>query len=899
MVLVNKSGCWQLGLISVLRISEAMLSATRNYLLAQIVPDRTLGNESSEIAPNVEVKGLPAQLIEGGAARGSNLFHSFTEFNVGELQRVYFANPTGIENILSRVTGSNVSHILGTLGVNGSANLFFLNPNGIIFGENAQLDVAGSFVGSTANSFVFPDGSEFSATNPTAPPLLTINLTPGLQYGQNPRGDIVNSGNLTVAPRHTLSLSGKDVTSTGNLTAPGGMVQLLGERVGLLDNVKIDVSEDTGGGNVFVGGNFQGRGSLPNAQRTYIGPNVNINADALTTGNGGRVIIWADEVTGFYGNISARGGSVSGNGGFIEVSGQEHLIFRGNVDTSAVNGFTGTLLLDPTNIIIANGSGDGAENGTDTFAGNNSGEAGSILSTPLSEIDDTAPTTIFESELEGLSGDTNVILQAKNNITIEDLADDELTFAPGSGIIALTADADRNGVGDFVMEDNTVVFDNELFEVVDDADTITTNGRSIAISGANLTLGNIDTSSVPIDNAGETIKTAQIVSPGSGILLQSIFGSLSETDDVDTYQIFLTGDRTFSVSTVDDAEFDTQLFLFDAAGFGVYANDDHADCNCYQSTLPAENPLTPTLPGIYYLAISAFGVEPVSEGGRIFSNNDFQAIKAPTGEGGTLPLSGFESESSSDGILDGIKESEYTINLTGVEGKASDFVEETFYEFEQSPAVNGGSINLNATQGNISVNSLISTNEFGDGGAIILTAEGHITAEYLDSSSFSQTSSFSIVGNNYSGNGGAIILTAGDNIITGALNSSSDFKRAITDAGNGGKITLTAGGNITAEYLDSSSVSRFFNAGNGGAITLTAGGHITNITTTVDTHSSILTVDTHSGSGSHARNGGAITFTAGGNITTGDLWSYSGSGGNAENGGDIALTAGGNIITGD
>ena len=497
MIFVNKSGCWQFGLVSVLLISEATISASLNCLLAQIVPDGTLGDESSTIAPNAEFKGLPAQLIEGGAARGTNLFHSFTEFNVGELQRVYFANPTGIENILSRVTGSNVSNILGTLGIDGSANLFFLNPNGIIFGENAQLDVAGSFVGSTANSFVFPDGSEFSATNPTAPPLLTINVTPGLQYGQNPRGDIVNSGNLTVAPRHTLSLSGKDVTSTGNLTAPGGTVQLLGERVGLLDNAKIDVSNDTGGGNVFVGGNFQGRGSLPNAKRTYIGQNVNINADALTTGDGGRVIIWADEVTGFYGNISARGGSVFGNGGLVEVSGKEQLIFRGHVDTNALNGFPGILLLDPTNITIADGTGDDGGDGTDSFAGNNSGVAGSIFSTPLSEINDTAPITIYESELEGLSGDTNVFLQATNDITLQDLADNQLNFAAGRGGIAFTADADSNGVGNFVMEDT--------------ADTIKTNGRNIGISGASLTVGNINTS-ISFDDAGNTIQTASVVS---------------------------------------------------------------------------------------------------------------------------------------------------------------------------------------------------------------------------------------------------------------------------------------------------------------------------------------------------------------------------------------------------
>ncbi len=100
----------------------------------------------------------------------------------------------GIENILGRVTGANSSEILGTLGVLGNADLFLINPNGIIFGENARLDVAGSFVGTTADSVVFDNDFEFSASNPQAPPLLTVNVPMGLQYGNNV-GSIQVQGN--------------------------------------------------------------------------------------------------------------------------------------------------------------------------------------------------------------------------------------------------------------------------------------------------------------------------------------------------------------------------------------------------------------------------------------------------------------------------------------------------------------------------------------------------------------------------------------------------------------------------------------------------------------------------------------------------------------------------------
>jgi filamentous hemagglutinin family protein len=192
-------------------------------VLAQITPDTTLGAESSVVTPDAIVGGDPADLIEGGALRGSNVFHSFIDFNVAESQRVYFANPNGIENIVSRVTGGNVSNIFGTLGVDGAANLFLLNPNGILFGPNAQLDVAGSFSASTGDRFSYLDGSEFSAVNPNDAPLVTVNITPGVQFGADaPDALILNQGNLVAG--QDLTLQAGAVNSSGTLTANNGQV---------------------------------------------------------------------------------------------------------------------------------------------------------------------------------------------------------------------------------------------------------------------------------------------------------------------------------------------------------------------------------------------------------------------------------------------------------------------------------------------------------------------------------------------------------------------------------------------------------------------------------------------------------------------------------------------------
>jgi len=219
---IYQSRGFEFGLTGVLSISGAVLF-WGNIALAQITPDATLGAESSLITPNTNIKGIPADRIDGGAVRGTSLFHSFQDFNVGNGQRVYFASPTGIENILSRVTGNNLSNILGTLGVDGGANLFLLNPNGIIFGANARLDIAGSFVASTANSVVFNNGYQFSAKNSDTPPLLTVNVPLGVQYGTNqPKATITNFGNLAVGQNLTLDAGNLDLQ--GQLQAGGNLI---------------------------------------------------------------------------------------------------------------------------------------------------------------------------------------------------------------------------------------------------------------------------------------------------------------------------------------------------------------------------------------------------------------------------------------------------------------------------------------------------------------------------------------------------------------------------------------------------------------------------------------------------------------------------------------------------
>ncbi|WP_339375663.1 two-partner secretion domain-containing protein [Calothrix sp. NIES-2098] len=308
-----------------------MTTALTNSARAQIVPDGTLGAESTILTPNTNVQGLPASLIEGGATRGVNLFQSFLQFNVGDGQRVYFANPAGIENIFTRVTGSDPSKIFGTLGVDGRANLFFLNPNGIIFGSNARLDVAGSFLATTANSFVFDNGLKFSATNPETAPLLTVSLRPGLQFGASQSGSISNTGDLNVG--QDLTLVGSNLDLQGNLQA-GRDVTLESPGDIYLNNIKVStnsnnndfsrISINSTGGSVYLNGSNL---NISNISSSYAG-DITINArqeirienasKISSAGNLGEIFIGTSEYADFYPSKVTIANSQINNSNFMD-----------------------------------------------------------------------------------------------------------------------------------------------------------------------------------------------------------------------------------------------------------------------------------------------------------------------------------------------------------------------------------------------------------------------------------------------------------------------------------------------------------------------------------------------------------------------------------------------------
>jgi len=309
----------------------------------------------------------------------------------------------------------------------------------------------------------------------------------------NANGDVVLTGNVAVPVAAGTAIASGNINVSGNT---GGNVNILGDRVGVIAG-KIDASGINGGGNVLIGGDYQGLGTVPNAARTFVSSDSTINADAISNGNGGRVIVWADETTRFNGNITARGGLFSGNGGFVEVSGKQSLDFQGLVDLRSTLGSAGTLLLDPTDITISTGVNAGGALLGGVFAPSaaNSTINNGTLQTQLGLGSVTISTASGFASLGDITvsapvawnNSNSLTLQANNNITVN-----QPITNGGNGAIALNAS-------------NAISVNANL----------TTNGGNISLTSTNdinTTGGNIASSSnnggaITLSTAGGNIRT--------------------------------------------------------------------------------------------------------------------------------------------------------------------------------------------------------------------------------------------------------------------------------------------------------------------------------------------------------------------------------------------------------
>lgn len=286
----------------------------------------------------------------------------------------------------------------------------------------------------------------------------------------------------------------------------GGGVQILGDRVGLFDSAAIDVSGDLGGGTVLLGGDFQGNNpDIPNASGTYMSPDATITANALIHGDGGRVILWADDSTRFYGTIHAKGGAEAGNGGFVETSGKRFLAALGSVDASASAGKAGTWLLDPRNVTLIQIDGAGNQSSGGSFGGGmpdvfTPSDDEALVDTDQinASLDQGTSVTINTGGTGGQEGDITVssaiFKTSGQEATLSLEAADDIfvnaTISSTSGKLNVNLSAANATPSVEDHEDNVVISESILTNggdlVIDAAGSMVLNGRLDATDGGSV-----------------------------------------------------------------------------------------------------------------------------------------------------------------------------------------------------------------------------------------------------------------------------------------------------------------------------------------------------------------------------------------------------------------------------
>jgi filamentous hemagglutinin family protein len=372
---------------------------TAIVFLAQVTVD---GTTSTTVTPtDTGVR------IENGNREGGNLFHSFDRFSIPTGTEAYFNNPRDLVNIFSRVTGGDISKIDGLIRANGGANLFLINPAGIVFGESAKLQLGGSFYGSTADSIVFGNG-EFSATDLSNPPLITINAPIGLNFRDNPQPiinrSVADNVGLQVNAGETLGLIGGEIEIVGN-----GFVS--GE-----DNSINNITAQ--GATVWLGGLAEaGTVSVDNVAENSIALPDNATRANVIFANAARVDV-----------ASAGGGEITVIGSNITLDRESQLIGGIAENSGTIESQAGDIIIDATGAIELSQE-SSIENRVNDGAIGNSGEI-SVTGTSLNLTDGSRLSS--STFARGNAGD--ITLDITNAVILDGIAESDQRSRIASGI---------------------------------------------------------------------------------------------------------------------------------------------------------------------------------------------------------------------------------------------------------------------------------------------------------------------------------------------------------------------------------------------------------------------------------------------------------------------------------
>ena len=780
---------WKFSINSLLTSSAIALNLYHPSIAqAQITPDNSLGNESTVVVPD-NINGVPSDRLEGGETRGSNLFHSFQDFNVDVGRGAYFANPAGINNIFSRVTGTNISQINGTLGVLGNANLFLINPNGILFGENASLDLRGSFFASSAESLLFDDFA-YSTNNPTAPPLLEINIPVGLNFRDNPgaitdrSASLDSNGNpvgLQVDPGQSLTLLGGELNFTGGrVIAPGGKVEL----GAVASEGTVTINED---GNLGFPENLtRGNVSFNNGSRIIVNP--------IAGGNAGNIEITAGAIAldGVSVLDASNSGTGEGNAGNIslQATGDISLVGSGILSNigAAARGNVGEIILSANSISFTAGS----QLQAGFFAGGQgNGTKGKITIQANDAVIIDNSIFFANNQADAIANSSDIEINARNLFISNGANLNVDNFGEGNaGNIILQASEDLSFTGNIIISSNigpSGIGNVGNIELTANSISLTENSQLqagfFAGGQGNETTGNISlqaNDSVTLDS--------------SSIFANNESGAIADTVDVEILANSVSFDNS-SLFTANNGVGDAGNVVIDAINGAVSLTNSailtesitaqSGDINIQgRSLLLTDNS-----------NLGGFATENAGAGNATIQTSDFATLDRGSS------ISVFSSGTGGSVTIDSAQ-----LNILN-ESSINAFV------FSDLPA---GNVKIDATTVAIDNNSGISLDTLGNGDAGSLELNTGTLTITGDSRLSSSTSG--------GGRGGSFIIKATDTIeITGTTAdglTASRIDASTSGSGAGGDIQINASNLIIRDGSAISAFATIGSSGRGGNINL-------------------------------------------------------------------------------
>jgi len=611
----------------------------------------------------------------------------------------------------------------------------------------------------------------------------------------------INGGSILLNGGKTGNLEAKGQFLATGVT--GGKIDFRGKTVSLR-GANLDASGRNGGGTILVGGDYKGGdptglGILANAQFTFVDEFSNINVNALARGNGGKVIIWSDVDTDFQGNITARGGLKSGDGGFVEVSSKQILNFVGNVDVDATSGKQGSILLDPEDIIIRADDGD-----KKTFDISNLQKMRSFTLEASNNIVFAVPA--------GFSTGGTITLNAGNSIRFVDfISSGNLNFSASSistifseGQISTAALSSGGKSGDIRLVSRGEINVKRISSNVSlDAGTA---GNVTIEAGTSIKVETLYASTSGGGNGGNVFLSANEDISISKILAGSDSGKSGNIRVVSQGGIDIQEVSTYSsAGTAGNITIEAGTIGTSIMG-GAFLDASSSSGNSGNILLSANEDIYTS--GIYTSSNGGKGGNVNILGSRTSTLGDiFTFSSGDIGNAGAVTInSGYISMNSLVSSANGGLGGKVTL-------KANEDIFLASYIASSSVDGNAGAIQIVSTSGSIYAQGIQANSKQGNGANINLTAKQLITTGLIDS------------GADGNGNGGNVNLLTDEDILTSSIVTNSNGN------GKSGNIRLVSSkGNIKTTNDSPDTTARFIyaagNGGNAGTVTLKAFGDI-------------------------------------------------------------------------